>query len=84
MYNLHQECYLHWYNLLSIWAVLYTEVNGMANPEHLKILKQRMGVSNRWSKEHLRIRPDLVGAFLQYANLCSASSEAQGTGRREE
>lgn len=44
----------------------------MANPEHLKILKQGVEVWNRWRKENPRSRPDLQTLELQ-------SLEAAGT-----
>src|SRR5271166_457326 len=49
----------------------------MANPEHLKILKQGVEQWNKWRKDHPEIRPDLIeadfaGADLQHANLTDA------------
>jgi len=41
----------------------------MANPEHLKILKQGVEVWNKWRNEHLGIRPDLSSADLDHADL---------------
>lgn len=37
----------------------------MANPEHLKILKQGVEVWNKWREENPEVRPDLSGADLQ-------------------
>jgi hypothetical protein len=37
----------------------------MANPEHLKILKQGVDVWNRWRKENPSIQPQLTNARLQ-------------------
>src|SRR5271157_5675409 len=45
----------------------------MANPEHLKILKQGVEQWNKWRKEHPDIRPDLVGADLEKAGLSGAN-----------
>lgn len=36
----------------------------MANPEHVKILKQGVEVWNRWREENLNVVPDLSGASL--------------------
>jgi len=36
----------------------------MANPEHLKILKQGVKAWNKWRKENPGVRPDLSGAIL--------------------
>lgn len=49
----------------------------MANPEHLKILKQGVEVWNRWRKENPELVPelenvDLEGAYLDEANLANA------------
>ena len=44
----------------------------MANPEHLKILKQGVEVWNAWREEHPDIRPDLSGADLSGADLIGA------------
>jgi hypothetical protein len=40
----------------------------MANPEHLKILKEGIRVWNQWANGNPRIRPDLSGADLQGIN----------------
>lgn len=49
----------------------------MANPEHLKILKQGVKAWNKWGHEHPEIIPDFSGANLRGANLSSADlSEA--------
>ncbi len=49
----------------------------MANPEHLKILKQGVEAWNDWRKENSGVRPDLSGAdlvraVLSWANLVEA------------
>jgi len=44
----------------------------MANPEHLKILKQGVKAWNKWRKENPRIRPDLSLADLRLASLSGA------------
>ncbi|HEX9989205.1 MAG TPA: toll/interleukin-1 receptor domain-containing protein [Chloroflexia bacterium] len=44
----------------------------MANPEHLKILKQGIRVWNKWRKEHPDVYPDLSKADLNGANLKGA------------
>lgn len=44
----------------------------MANPEHLKILKQGVEVWNRWRKENPETSPDLSGADLTGAYLGGA------------
>jgi len=41
----------------------------MANPEHLKILKQGVEVWNKWRRENDRVEPDLSGIDLSGANL---------------
>ena len=53
----------------------------MANPKHLKILKQGVEQWNKWREEHPGVRPDLSGehldgADLQGANLSGANLEA--------
>jgi uncharacterized protein YjbI with pentapeptide repeats len=49
----------------------------MANPEHLKILKQGAKVWNKWRDEHREVLPELSGANLSNANLIDANlSEA--------
>jgi len=50
----------------------------MANPEHLKILKQGVDVWNEWREENPEIIPDLSGSqlwgkYLYEANLCNAN-----------
>lgn len=40
----------------------------MANPEHLKILKQGASAWNKWSVENRGITPDLDGADLREAD----------------
>ena len=42
---------------------------GMANEEHLEILKQGVDVWNRWREENREVRPDLSAADLREANL---------------
>src|SRR5271157_2103626 len=44
----------------------------MANPEHLKILKQGVEQWNKWRKEHPEMRPSLSGADLTDADLHGA------------
>ncbi|WP_300000208.1 pentapeptide repeat-containing protein [Anabaena sp. AL09] len=44
----------------------------MANPEHLAILKQGVGVWNEWREENPDIIPDLTEADLRGANLSDA------------
>jgi len=44
----------------------------MANPEHLEILKQGVGVWNRWRKETPEVIPDLRKADLSGADLSGA------------
>lgn len=41
----------------------------MANPEHLKILKQGVSVWNEWRKKNSKIRPDFLNAKLNGMNL---------------
>jgi uncharacterized protein YjbI with pentapeptide repeats len=41
----------------------------MANPEHLKILRQGVGIWNQWRGQNADQRPDLEGAYLNKANL---------------
>jgi hypothetical protein len=38
--------------------------DGMANEEHLKILKQGVDVWKEWREQHAEIRPDLSSANL--------------------
>lgn len=44
----------------------------MANPEHLKMLKEGIEVWNKWRKENPEIIPDLRNAHLSGANLIGA------------
>ena len=44
----------------------------MANPEHLKILKQGVDAWNKWRVENPGIIPDLEGANLGQADLGGA------------
>ena len=41
----------------------------MANPEHVKILKQGVEVWNKWREENPEVEPDLARAYLNKANL---------------
>jgi hypothetical protein len=41
----------------------------MANPEHLKILKQGAEIWNRWRAEYSDVKPDLAGIGLSEADL---------------
>ncbi|SRR5579885_601287 len=50
----------------------------MANEEHLGILKEGVGVWNRWREENIEIRPDLSGANLSDANLTGANLDGAG------
>jgi hypothetical protein len=45
----------------------------MANPEHLKILKQGVEAWNKWREENPDIKPDLIGAYLEEAHLKRAN-----------
>ena len=45
----------------------------MANPEHVKILKQGVEVWNRWREERPDIVPDLSQAVLQGTKLSGAN-----------
>ena len=45
----------------------------MANPEHLRILKQGVEVWNQWRKDHPAIKPDLSEAVLSRADLSRAN-----------
>ena len=47
----------------------------MANPEHLKILKQGVVVWNRWREANPEIRPELLGAKLHGAHLKGVNFE---------
>jgi hypothetical protein len=44
----------------------------MANPEHLEILKQGVGVWNTWRTEHKDVLPDFGGADLRGSDLSGA------------
>jgi len=44
----------------------------MANPEHLKILKQGVSSWNEWREKNREVRPDLVQAHLGGADLGAA------------
>jgi hypothetical protein len=53
----------------------------MANEEHLKILKQGVGIWNRWREENPDIRPELSGADFRRVDLSGANfSEANISG----
>lgn len=41
----------------------------MANEEHLEILKQGVGVWNRWRAQNPAVRPDLSDVELRNTNL---------------
>jgi len=45
----------------------------MANPEHVRILKQGFGVWNQWRKENPYVKPDLSVVNLSGANLSRAN-----------
>ncbi|MFG6104925.1 toll/interleukin-1 receptor domain-containing protein [Leptothoe sp. EHU-05/26/07-4] len=45
----------------------------MADPEHLKILKQGVDVWNRWREENPSVFPDFIDADLSDAKLCRAN-----------
>src|SRR5579862_8277669 len=45
------------------------EEDGMANEEHLALLKQGVKVWNRWREEHREVFPDLEGADLDTTDL---------------
>jgi uncharacterized protein YjbI with pentapeptide repeats len=51
---------------------LKQELTAMANPEHLKILKQGVEAWNKWISEHPVSIPDLSGADLGNAILSCA------------
>jgi uncharacterized protein YjbI with pentapeptide repeats len=44
----------------------------MANPEHVKRLKQGVGVWNKWREKNFEVEPNLSGANLISANLSNA------------
>lgn len=41
----------------------------MANPEHLKILKQGYHVWNKWREDNIAINPDLAEIDLTHSDL---------------
>ena len=45
----------------------------MANPEHVAILLKGVADWNAWQAAHLKIDPDLSGAFLAGVKLCTAN-----------
>lgn len=45
----------------------------MANPKHLRILKQGVEEWNKWREENARVKPDLIGANLSGENLRRAN-----------
>jgi uncharacterized protein YjbI with pentapeptide repeats len=45
----------------------------MANPEHLRILREGVEAWNKWRTEHSSIKPDLVEADLSGVNLSKAN-----------
>jgi len=45
------------------------EVQSMANPEHVKVLKQGVKTWNEWQQENFSVIPDLSGADLHGENL---------------
>lgn len=47
----------------------------MANPKHLKILRQGVETWNQWRRDHPNVVPDLHGANLREANLVGAGFE---------
>jgi uncharacterized protein YjbI with pentapeptide repeats len=58
----------------------------MANPEHLEILKQGVGVWNKWRSDHPDVRADLHRAYLRGTNLGGANlirAELSGADLRE-
>src|SRR5260370_42320696 len=52
--------------------ILSKEGDGMANKEHLDILKQGVETWNQWRKEYPDIHPDLIGADLSDIDLRKA------------
>lgn len=48
----------------------------MANPEHLKILKQGVAVWNEWRQDNPQIRPDLSKAEVQGVELPEINFES--------
>ena len=55
----------------------------MANPEHLKILKQGVTAWNKWRKENPGVIPDLTGANLAEAHLVFADLRGANLSRAE-
>src|SRR5690242_5314766 len=51
---------------------LFTGVSGMANQEHLDLLKQGRSVWNAWRVQHNEMEPDLYAADLRDAYLSGA------------
>jgi uncharacterized protein YjbI with pentapeptide repeats len=45
-------------------------VHGMANQEHLDILKEGVDVWNKWRRDNKEIRPDLSNTRLSKNDLC--------------
>jgi len=45
----------------------------MANPEHLKILKQGVKAWNKWRRENPRIKPNLSNVVLCEADICGSN-----------
>jgi uncharacterized protein YjbI with pentapeptide repeats len=55
----------------------------MANPEHLKILKQGVEVWNKWRIENPKVRPDLSGLDLPMGSLKAEHINFSNTDLRE-
>ncbi len=55
----------------------------MANPEHLKILKQGVEAWNEWRKENPDMKPDLNGMDLTGSDLCRVNLASAGLVRAE-
>jgi hypothetical protein len=47
-------------------------MDGMADPQHVELIRQGVEVWNRWRQENSTIGPDLSGADLREANLSGA------------
>ena len=60
-------------NLLKNKNIFSWGVIGMANQQHLDILKQGVASWNKWRKENPNIRPELRGADLAGTNLSGAN-----------